>query len=110
MIWQARAGAKETQSRYVLMAHDWCHVNFSKHQSKFDNTQMSYDLGVGYALQASLLVDADTGKRIAPAGLNLLTEKEFFSAGLKTFNRNKAIWTHCLIAFNGKNNWVFISL
>ena len=78
MIGLARAGVKETQSRYVLMAHDWCHVNFSKHQSKFDKTQMSHDLDVGYELQASLLVDADTGDPIAPAGLNLLTDKGIY--------------------------------
>ncbi len=74
----ARAGVKETQSRYVLMAHDWCHINFSKHKSKLDKTQMSHDLDVGYELQASLLVDADTGEAIAPAGLSLLTEKGIY--------------------------------
>lgn len=74
----ARAGVKETQSRYVLMAHDWCRINFSKHHSKFDKTQMSHALDVGYELQASLLIDADTGEPIAPAGLNLLTDKGIY--------------------------------
>ena len=55
MIGLARARVKETQSRYVLRAHDWFRVNFSKHQSKFNKTQMSHALDVGYELQASLL-------------------------------------------------------
>ena len=78
MLGLARARVKETQSRYVLMAHDWCRINFSKLQSKFDKTQMSHALEVGYELQASLLVDADKGEPIAPAGLNLLTEKGIY--------------------------------
>lgn len=39
---------------------------------------MPHALDVGFELQASLLVDADTVELIAPAGLNLLTEKGIY--------------------------------
>ncbi|MFA0358908.1 hypothetical protein AB4525_18540 [Vibrio breoganii] len=52
----------------------WFSINFSKYQRKFDKTQMSHALDVGYELQASLLVYADTGEPIARAGRNLLTK------------------------------------
>ncbi|CAG22062.1 IS4-like element ISPpr4 family transposase [Photobacterium profundum] len=78
MLGLARSGVKESQSRYVLMAHDWCHINFAKHHSKLDKTKMSHALDVGYELQASLLVDANTGAPIAPAGLNLLTSNGIY--------------------------------
>lgn len=78
MLGLARSGVKESQGGYVLMAHDWCRINFAKHQSKLDKTEMSHALDVGYELQASLLVDASTGAPIAPAGLNLLTKNGIY--------------------------------
>ena len=76
MLGLVKAEVKETQSRYVLMAHGRCLIYFSIHTSKFGKTQMPHDLDVGYELQASRLVDADTEEPITPAGLNLLTEKD----------------------------------
>ena len=78
MLGLVKAEVKETQSRYVLMAHGRCLIYFSIHTSKFGKTQMPHDLDVGYELQASRLVDADTGEPIAPAGLNLLTDKGIY--------------------------------
>jgi hypothetical protein len=78
MLGLARSGVKESQGGYVLMAHDWCRINFVKHQSKLDKTEMSHALDVGYELQASLLVDVGTGAPIAPAGLNLLTKNGIY--------------------------------
>lgn len=78
MLGLARSGVKESQGSYVLMAHDWCRINFAKHQSKLDRTEMSHELDVGYELQASLLVDTSTGAPIAPAGLNLLTKNGIY--------------------------------
>lgn len=78
MLGLARSGVKESQGGYVLMAHDWCRINFANHHSKLDKTEMSHALDVGYELQASLLVDASTGAPIAPAGLNLLTKNGIY--------------------------------
>jgi hypothetical protein len=106
MLGLARSGVKESQGGYVLMAHDWCRINFVKHQSKLDKTEMSHALDVGYELQASLLVDVGTGAPIAPAGLNLLTKMVFTNAEVKSYNPSKAIWIHYLTAFNGKSNYI----
>ncbi|RLV57675.1 hypothetical protein D5018_21315 [Parashewanella curva] len=58
-------------STYALVAHDWCKNNYRDHDCKLDKIQMSHDRDVGYELFASLLLDSDTGKPLAPLGLDL---------------------------------------
>jgi len=63
-------GAQQSTPRYALVAHDWCGLNYAKHRSKCDTTQLSHEYDVGYELRASLLIDAANGQPVTPIGLN----------------------------------------
>ena len=71
----ARAELSAAESRYGLVAHDWCRCNYNKHHAKLDKTKMSHDKDVGYELYASLLINSETGEPIAPLGLELTNSK-----------------------------------
>ncbi|HED2912989.1 TPA: transposase [Enterobacter hormaechei subsp. steigerwaltii] len=71
----ARQAATASDSRFLLVAHDWCRCNFARHNSKLDKAQLSHERDIGYELQASLLIDGASGRPLAPLGLNLLTEQ-----------------------------------
>lgn len=51
-----RDGAQQSTPRYALVAHDWCGLNYAKHRSKCDTTQLSHEYDGGYERQASLLI------------------------------------------------------
>ncbi|MFP2428824.1 flagellar biosynthesis protein FlhF [Enterobacter ludwigii] len=70
----AREAAVSSDSPYLLVAHDWSHCNFPGHKSKTDRARLSHEHDIGYELQASLLIDCNTGYPLAPLGLNLRTE------------------------------------
>ncbi|VAW46144.1 hypothetical protein MNBD_GAMMA04-911, partial [hydrothermal vent metagenome] len=48
-------------------------LNYRKHTSKEDRYQITHKTDVGYDLQSSLLISADTGKPIAPVAQRLVT-------------------------------------
>lgn len=53
--------------------HDWSRLNFNSHGSKTDRLQMTHATDVGYELQSSLLLSADSGIPIAQVVQNLVT-------------------------------------
>jgi hypothetical protein len=67
-----RRAAADSDSDFVLMVHDWSKVDFAGHASKADQVQLSNALDVGYELTTALLVDAASGRPIAPMELSLL--------------------------------------
>lgn len=73
----AREAASTSSGSYMLVAHDGCRINFSRHNSKADKVQFSHARDVGYELQASLL-DGVTGRPCAPFGLALLTKQGIY--------------------------------
>lgn len=70
--------AAASDSRFLLLAHDWCQCNFARHNSKPDKAKLSHERDIGYELQASLLFDDASGHPLAPLGLNLYTQQSVY--------------------------------
>ncbi len=69
----AHAGISSHCTQYALCVHDWSRLNYRKHTSKEDRYQITHKTDVGYDLQSSLLISADSGKPIAPVAQRLVT-------------------------------------
>lgn len=65
---------------YSLVAHDWSHINYSKHKSKQDTYAMTHKRDVGYELQSSLLISDKNGAPLAPIAQNLVTAEAVLSS------------------------------
>ena len=68
-----RDACQRSQSDYVLLAHDWCKLDYKNHSSKTDLRQITHDTDIGYDMTSALLVDADNGKPLAPMQMHLKT-------------------------------------
>jgi len=68
-----RDACQRSQSDYVLLAHDWCKLDYKNHCSKTDLRQITHDTDIGYDMTSALLVDADNGKPLAPMQMHLKT-------------------------------------
>ncbi|MDQ6951898.1 MAG: transposase [Mariprofundaceae bacterium] len=82
----AHDGVSSRCTRYALCVHDWSRLNYYKHTSKEDRYQMSHETDVGYDLQSSLLVSADSGKPIAPVAQRLVTSDMSYATYQKEEN------------------------
>ena len=78
-----RDGCKESDSPFVLLAHDWCKVNYASHASRKDLLQLTHETDIGYDLTASLLIEAHTGVPLAPMQIHLKTGKGVHSTAKK---------------------------
>ena len=78
-----REGCRHSKSRFVLLTHDWCKLNYASHTSKKDLLQLTHETDVGYDLTTALLVEADTGIALAPMQLHLKTGKGVHSTAKK---------------------------
>lgn len=74
-----REGCSGSESPFVLLAHDWCKLNYASHASKKDLLQLTHKDDIGYDLTAALLIEAHTGVPLAPMQLHLKTGKEIHS-------------------------------
>lgn len=74
-----REGCVNSQSRLVLVMHDWCNVDFIRHASKKDKRQITHEYDIGYDLTTSLAVDADHGTVLAPVAIHLRTSNRLLS-------------------------------
>lgn len=61
----------ESKHDFALVAHDWSQLQFAKHSNKINKLQRTHVNDVGYELQSSLLIDADSGIPIAPLAQTL---------------------------------------
>ena len=43
-----REHARKSNSRYVLLAHDWCKLDFKTHTAKKDLRQLTHENDIGY--------------------------------------------------------------
>jgi hypothetical protein len=77
----ARDALREADAPVALLVHDWCKLDFRRHESKKDQVQLTHDTDVGYELTGVLLVSADDGSPLAPLEQHLLT-----SGGLLSTN------------------------
>jgi len=78
-----RDGCSQSESQFVLLAHDWCKLNYASHTSKKDLLQLTHGTDIGYDLSASLLIEAHTGVSLAPMQIHLKTGKEIHSTAKK---------------------------
>jgi hypothetical protein len=74
-----RDAAAESPSDFVLLAHDWCKLDYAKHGSKNDLRQLTHEHDIGYDLTTALLVDADDGAPLAPMQLHVKTADAVYS-------------------------------
>ena len=75
-----RDGCSQSESDFVLLAHDWCKLNYKSHTSKKDLLQLTHDTDIGYDLTAALLIEAHTGVPLAPMQIHLKTGKGVHSS------------------------------
>lgn len=78
-----REGCRESQSPFVLLAHDWCKLNYASHASKKDLLQLTHETDIGYDLTTALLIEARTGVPLAPMQVHLKTGKAVHSTARK---------------------------
>lgn len=75
-----RDGCRESQSDFVLVAHDWCKLDFKSHaRRKKDLLQLTHKTDIGYDLTTALLVEANTGITLAPMQIHLKTGEQLHS-------------------------------
>lgn len=78
-----REGCRHSESPFVLLAHDWCKLNYASHASKKDLLQLTHETDVGYDLTTALLIEARTGVPLAPMQVHLKTGKAVHSTAQK---------------------------
>lgn len=72
LIARGREALAEDEMRYALVAHDWSHLDYTKHQSKRDRTRLHNQKVFGYELQTALLINAQTGEPLSVICQSLL--------------------------------------
>jgi len=85
VIDDVRQGALNDCDQYMLVAHDWSHLNFYSHQSKKDRIQITHKTDVGYDLQSSLAVSDRNGLPIGCAAMNLVSSDGTLSSWREGF-------------------------
>jgi len=65
----------QCEGDYVLSVHDWSRINYNSHDSKRDRLQMTHATDIGYELQSSLLVNAQTGLPLSVVAQNLVSSE-----------------------------------
>lgn len=76
-----RDAAAESPAEFVLLAHDWCKIDYSKHTAKRDIAQLTHEHDIGYDLTTALLVDAHDGSPLAPMQMHVRTADAVYSTG-----------------------------
>ena len=74
-----RSKANQSESKYVLLAHDWCKLDYKRHESKKDLRQITHEHDIGYEMFSSLLIDGGNGSPIAPMQMHLKTSNRVHS-------------------------------
>lgn len=83
-----RTAAAKSQSDYMLLAHDWCKINYKSHASKKDLRQITHEHDIGYEMSTSLLIDGASGSSIAPMQMHLKTGKAVHSTASRKPSRD----------------------
>lgn len=77
-----RQAARRSESGYMLLAHDWCKIDYKSHSSKNDLRQITHEHDVGYEMSTSLLIDGASGASVAPMQMHLKTGTSVHSTSL----------------------------
>jgi len=67
------------ETPYVLAVVDWSKIDYRKHKAKEDIVQLTHQYDVGYELTTQLLVDAQSGRPIAPIQSHLKTAEGYLT-------------------------------
>lgn len=79
-----RDGCQNSRSSFVLVAHDWCKLDYKSHLGrKKDLCQLTHKTDIGYDLTTALLVEADTGITLAPMQIHLKTGEALHSTAVE---------------------------
>lgn len=79
-----RDGCRHSESQFVLVAHDWCKLDYKSHSGrKKDLLQLTHATDIGYDLTASLLIEANTGISLAPMQIHLKTGEALHSTAIE---------------------------
>ena len=78
-----RDACQQCESDFVLLAHDWCKLDYKSHTSKRDLRQITHESDIGYELSTSLLINALSGNAIAPLQMHLRAAKRVYSTAEK---------------------------
>lgn len=76
-----RASCGDSSSKFVLLAHDWCKLDYKRHTAKKDLRQLTHEHDVGYDMTTSLLIDAADGAPLAPMQIHVKTGRRVHSTG-----------------------------
>lgn len=68
-----RQAVGQSRADFVLLAHDWCKLDYRRHTSKRDVVQLTHETDVGYELTTALLISAEDGSPLAPMEMHLKT-------------------------------------
>lgn len=77
-----RDACQQSESNYVLLAHDWCKIDYKNHTRKADLRQITHQTDIGYDMTVGLLVDADNGNPLAPMQMHLKTADALHSTAI----------------------------
>lgn len=78
-----RQAAIQSESEYMLLAHDWCKIDYKKHiAKKKDLGQITHKHDIGYEMSTSLLIDGASGASVAPMQMHIKTGKAVHSTSL----------------------------
>jgi hypothetical protein len=77
-----KEACSQSDSDYVLLAHDWSKIDYKTHSRKGDLRQITHQEDVGYEMATSLLVDAATGDSLAPMQMHLTTSEAVHSTAM----------------------------
>lgn len=77
-----RLASRQSESDYMLLAHDWCKIDYKSHTSKKDLRQITHEHDVGYEMSTSLLIDGASGASVAPMQMHLKTGIEVHSTAV----------------------------
>lgn len=67
----------------MLLAYDWCMLNYTSHASKKDLLQLTHENDIGYDLTTALLIEAHTGITLALMQVHVKAGKALHSTAKK---------------------------
>jgi hypothetical protein len=73
LVAACHAALEQCEGDYALTIHDWSRIHYGSHTSKKDRLQMTHAKDIGYELQSSLLVNAQSGNPLSVAAQNLVS-------------------------------------
>jgi len=73
---------EQCEGDYALCIHDWSRIHYGGHASKKDRLQMTHAGDIGYELQSSLLVNAQTGNPLSVAAQNLVSAEGMWQSSM----------------------------